>query len=247
MKMLQRDITILSTPGSPPDIKGEPSATPMVSQVSLRSSPSGDYTSHMTFRAKAFDITVGMPKKAADHDLGVATAKVDVRSTCVSSLMSLGPNFVRAHLPQLLVLWRNALQKPTSKNTTSGTGRTPGEWMFLFHVRGCALGAVLCFLRRNSPTLVTLDAASSLLSNALAFANAFTSQHMAELAEQPTPASAPSTSSPGRSLATCETQLECAWIRESDRNQAAGATPECHSIIRGLRGIHWQFYSSGHC
>ena len=54
--------------------------------------------------------------------------------------------------------------------------------MFL-HVRDCALGAILCFLRCNSPTLVTLDitrSVTSQLSNALAFANAFTSQHKEE-------------------------------------------------------------------
>jgi hypothetical protein len=36
--------------------------------------------------------------------------------------MSLGRNFVWAHLPSFLVLWRDALPQPTSKNTTSGTG-----------------------------------------------------------------------------------------------------------------------------
>ena len=45
----------------------------------------------------------------------------------------------------------------------------------------------------------TLDGArrvASLLSNALTFANAFTSQHKEVLAEQPTLVNAPSTSSP---------------------------------------------------
>ena len=82
--------------------------------------------------------------------------------------------------------------------------------MFLLHVRDCTLGTILCFLRRNSPTLVTLDVArraTSQLIDALVFANAFTSQRKEELAEQPTPASAPSTSSRGLSLATREALL----------------------------------------
>ena len=66
------------------------------------------------------------------------------------------------------------------------------------------------FLGAQHPHLVTLDVArrvASLLSNALAFANTFTSQHKEELAEQPTPANAPSTSPPGLSLATREALL----------------------------------------
>ena len=66
--------------------------------------------------------------------MGVAATEVEVGWDCILSLMSLGPNFVRAHLPQLLVLWRNALPKRTSKDTTSGTGGTPREWMFLWIV-----------------------------------------------------------------------------------------------------------------
>ncbi|KAJ7717234.1 hypothetical protein DFH07DRAFT_947473 [Mycena maculata] len=92
--------------------------------------------------------------------------------------MALGPNFVRPHLPQLLVLWRNALPKPTSKDAGAAAGRGPAEWGFLLHVRESALGAVLCFLRHNSDTLVTLDVArriASVLSNALLFANNFIS------------------------------------------------------------------------
>ena len=210
MEMLQRDITTLSTPGSPPDIKGRALGHAYGLAGLFAVIPERPLYVSYDLCAKVFDTAVGMLKKAADHDLGVAAAEVEVGWTCISSLMSLGPNFVRAHLPQLLVLWRNALPKPTSKDTTSGTGRTPGEWMFLLHVRDCALGAILCFLRHNSPTLVTLDVArrvASLLSNALAFANAFTSQHKEELAEQPTPANAPSTSSPGLSLATREALL----------------------------------------
>ncbi|KAH9052913.1 clathrin-coated vesicle protein [Lactarius deliciosus] len=106
-----------------------------------------------------------------------AGVEVETAWTCIAALMTLGPNFVRAHLPQLLVLWRNALPKPPTKDS---------EWGFLLHVRESALGAILAFLRHNAPTLVTLDVArrlTTLLSNAFLFANAFAVQasHMEDL------------------------------------------------------------------
>lgn len=120
-------------------------------------------------------------KRAGEHDIKVASVEVEVAWTSIASLMSLGPNFVRPHLPQLLVLWRNALPKPTSKDTNAnGSGRSAAEWSFLLHLRDSALGAILCFLRHNT-SLVTLDVArriASLLTNALSFANTFISQYI---------------------------------------------------------------------
>ena len=127
-------------------------------------------------------------KRAGEHDLQVAAVEVEVSWTLIASLMTLGPNFVQTHLPQLLVLWRNALPKPTSKDTTSASGRNLLEWSFLLHVRESALGAILCFLRHNNPVLVSLDVArrlSSLLNNALQFAMAFLAQANDEQLDQP--------------------------------------------------------------
>ena len=72
-------------------------------------------------------------KRAGDHNVKIAGMEVEVAWTCIASIMTLGPNLVHAHLPQLLVLCWNALPKPTSKDTTSNTGRSPTEWMFLLH------------------------------------------------------------------------------------------------------------------
>lgn len=140
------------------------------------------YVSH-DVSAKVLDMAIQLLKRAGEHDLNIANIEVEVAWTLIASLMSLGPNFIRSHLPQLLVLLRNALPKPTSKDTSSGSGRSIAEWTFLIHVRGCALGAILCFLRHNSPFLVTLDVAkrlASLLSNGLSFSNAVTSQKFDE-------------------------------------------------------------------
>lgn len=127
-------------------------------------------------------------KRAGEHDLQIATIEVDVSWTLIASLMTLGPNFVQTYLPQLLVLWRNALPKPTSKDTVSASGRNPLEWSFLLRVRESALSAILCFLRHNSPILVSLDVArrlSSLLNNALQFVVAFLAQTNDEQLDQP--------------------------------------------------------------
>ncbi|KAF9486779.1 hypothetical protein BDN71DRAFT_1405708, partial [Pleurotus eryngii] len=54
--------------------------------------------------AKVLDMATQLLKRAGDHDLKVAGVEVEVAWTLIASLMSLGPNFVRPHLPQLLVL-----------------------------------------------------------------------------------------------------------------------------------------------
>jgi hypothetical protein len=150
--------------------------------------------------AKVLDMAIHLLKRAGDHDVNIAKVEIEVAWTSIASLMSLGPNFVRPHLPQLLVLWRNALPKPTSKESSTNTTRTIGEWTFLLHVRECALTAILCFLHHNSSTLVTLDVArrvASMLSNALSFANSLIAQRMDDIAESSLPS--PSNGLPLRS------------------------------------------------
>ncbi|KAH7108306.1 ARM repeat-containing protein [Auriculariales sp. MPI-PUGE-AT-0066] len=127
---------------------------------------------------RVLDVAIQLLKRSGEHDIKIAAVEVEVAWTCISSLMGLGPNFVRQYLPQLMILWRNALPKPTSKDTAPHSGRSDAEWGFLLHVRECALGAIFCFLQNNA-ALITLDVSrriSSLLSNALQFANAWVAQ-----------------------------------------------------------------------
>jgi hypothetical protein len=136
--------------------------------------------------AKVLDMSIQLLKRSGDHDVKLAQVEIEIAWTCISSLMTLGPNFVRTHLPQLLVLWRNALPKPTNKDTAADSGRTMSEWGFLLRVRESALGAIYCFLHYNSPILLTLDVArriATMLSNAFLFVNAF-SQFMEEPSSQ---------------------------------------------------------------
>ncbi|KAG6857124.1 hypothetical protein H0H87_009256 [Tephrocybe sp. NHM501043] len=183
-EMLQRDITSITSPAAPSDInlRALGHAYGLASLVSVI--PERPLYVSYDVSAKVLDMAISLLKRAGEHDLKVASVEVEVAWTSIASLMALGPNFVRPHLPQLLVLWRNALPKPTSKDST--TGRSVAEWMFLLHVRESALGAILCFLQHNSSTLVTLDVGrriASLLSNVLSFANNFISQQVEDPVE----------------------------------------------------------------
>ncbi|SDA02873.1 BZ3501_MvSof-1269-A2-R1_Chr11g02774 [Microbotryum saponariae] len=99
--------------------------------------------------AKCMSLAIQLLKQSANHELIVSGVEIHVAWILVSALMSLGPNFVRLHLPQLLILWRNALPKPTSKDASAAQVRGENEWAFLLHIRECTLGAILSFLRHN--------------------------------------------------------------------------------------------------
>ncbi|KAI7871589.1 armadillo-type protein [Spinellus fusiger] len=108
--------------------------------------------------------------KQANKDPKIASVQIQVAWTLVGSLMGLGPNLVKLHLPQLLLLWKSALPKPTGKEANAI--RSEAEWSFLFHTRECAANSIYSFLVHNIHSLVTLDIAkrtAALLNNALAF------------------------------------------------------------------------------
>jgi len=173
---LQRDIESLQSPAAPSDIDRRTLGHAYGLAALVAIVPHRPLYVSFDVSASVLDTATQLLKRASDHDVHVAGVEVEVAWTLIASLMLLGPNFVRSHLPQLLVLWRNALPKPTAKDSTSG--RSAAEWKFLLHVRESALGAILCFLLHNGQ-LTTLDVArriSSLLGNALSFSNAFLSQ-----------------------------------------------------------------------
>ncbi|KAF9492742.1 hypothetical protein BDN71DRAFT_1509192 [Pleurotus eryngii] len=176
--MLQRDLTSILSPAVPSDInlRALGHAYGLAALVSIvKERPL--YVSY-DISAKVLDMATQLLKRAGDHDLKVARVEVE-----------------------LLVLWRNALPKPTSKEgMATGSGRSVVEWMFLLHVRESALGAMLCFLQHNSGTLVTLDVArriASVLGNALSVANTFVSQSVEDPSEN---AQMPTTANKGLSL-----------------------------------------------
>ncbi|KAJ6577043.1 clathrin-coated vesicle protein [Mycena vulgaris] len=178
MELLQRDLAALLTPTASPEVPLRALGHAYGLAALVSAIPARPLYVSYDASAKVLDMAITLLKRAGEHDVRIAGTEVEVAWTALAALMALGPNFVRPHLPQLLVLWRNALPKPTSKDAGAAAGRGHAEWGFLLHVRESALGAVLCFLRHNSSTLVTLDVArriASVLGNALLFANNFIS------------------------------------------------------------------------
>ncbi|KAJ7767277.1 clathrin-coated vesicle protein [Mycena metata] len=178
MELLQRDLAALLTPTAPAEVPLRALGHAYGLAALVSAIPARPLYVSYDASAKVLDMAISLLKRAGEHDVRIAGTEIEVAWTALAALMALGPNFVRPHLPQLLVLWRNALPKPTSKDAGAAAGRGHAEWGFLLHVRESALGAVLCFLRYNSGTLVTLDVArriASVLSNALLFANNFIS------------------------------------------------------------------------
>ena len=177
---LHRDIESLQSPAAPSDIdrRALGRAYGLAGLVAII--PQRPLYVSFDIASSILDTATNLLKRASEHDVQMAGVEVEVAWILIASLMLLGPNFVRSHLPQLLVLWRNALPKPTNKDSVPG--RSAAEWEFLLHVRESALGAILCFLLHNTP-LVNLDVSrriSSLLSNALAFTAAFASRPLEE-------------------------------------------------------------------
>lgn len=108
-------------------------------------------------------------KSAGSSDLRVSSCQLQVAWIMIGGLMSLGPTFVKIHLPQLMLLWKNALPKPISRENISQ--RNMLEQSYLAHVRECALGAVKAFLTFNQ-RLLTVDVSkrlSVMLENTVSF------------------------------------------------------------------------------
>ncbi|KAK9459267.1 armadillo-type protein [Lipomyces oligophaga] len=99
-------------------------------------------------------------RSSGEVDVLVSSTQIQVAWTLVSGLMSLGPTFVKLHLNQLLLLWKSALQKPTSQDAT--TDKNALEYSFLLHVRECALTSIFVFLQHNRK-LITNDVAKRII------------------------------------------------------------------------------------
>ncbi|RMZ72794.1 HEAT repeat [Pyrenophora seminiperda CCB06] len=110
-------------------------------------------------------------KSASNSDLRIGSTQIQVAWILIGGLMTLGPNFVKIHLSQLLLLWKNALPKPLNRDNM--VQRNYLELCFLTHVRECALGSILTFLEFNS-RILTLDVTkrlAAMLQNTTMFLN----------------------------------------------------------------------------
>ncbi|KXJ88773.1 HEAT repeat protein [Microdochium bolleyi] len=93
-------------------------------------------------------------RSSSQSELRVSATQVQVAWILLGGLMTLGPNFVKIHLSQLLVLWKNATPKPLAKDNFAH--RSLLEVSYLTHVKECALSCILSFLQYNS-RLLTVD------------------------------------------------------------------------------------------
>ncbi|KAJ4307962.1 hypothetical protein N0V84_012381 [Fusarium piperis] len=137
--------------------------------ATLSASPSRPLHGSVEINSRVLTMATNMLKSSSKSELRVASTQIQVAWILIGGLMSLGPNFVKIHLSQLLLLWKNALPKPLAKDNTSA--RSLLEASFLAHVRECALGSILAFLQFNS-RLLTVDVSkriATMLQNTTAF------------------------------------------------------------------------------
>ena len=84
-------------------------------------------------------------------DLRTSQVQIQVAWTLIGALMSIGLQFVKSRLSQLLLLWQNALPRPFSKEAMAG--RSHAELQYLLHVKERALAALHLFLQYNDKLL----------------------------------------------------------------------------------------------
>ncbi|KAI8634633.1 armadillo-type protein [Xylariaceae sp. FL1651] len=122
--------------------------------ATLSASPARPLYGSLDINNRVYSMATNLLKSSGQSELRVSSTQVQVAWILLGGLMSLGPNFVKIHLSQLLVLWKNALPKPLAKDNF--TNRSILETSFLTHVKECALGCILSFLQFNS-RLLTVD------------------------------------------------------------------------------------------
>ncbi|OTA94498.1 hypothetical protein M434DRAFT_394646 [Hypoxylon sp. CO27-5] len=122
--------------------------------ATLSASPSRPLYGSLDINNRVYSMATNLLKSSGQSELRVSSTQVQVAWILLGGLMSLGPNFVKIHLSQLLVLWKNALPKPLAKDNFAH--RNILEVSYLTHVKECALGSILSFLQFNS-RLLTVD------------------------------------------------------------------------------------------
>ena len=109
--------------------------------------------SSIEISSHVLSLATGLLKSSSNVELRVSGTQVQVAWILIGGLMALGPNFVKIHLSQLLLLWRNALPKTLTKENSAQ--RQTAELSYLTHVREGALGSILSFLEFNNKLITT--------------------------------------------------------------------------------------------
>ena len=103
-------------------------------------------------------------------DYRVMSSQAQIGWTLVGSLMSLGPNFVKVHLSQLLLIWKNSFQKNQPKDAVVVRGEL--EWGYLLTSKESALVALQSFISFNGKEISNSDISKRIfvcLNNTLQF------------------------------------------------------------------------------
>lgn len=146
----------------------------------LSASPQRPLYGSVDINSRVLTMATNLLKSSGSSELRVASTQIQVAWTLIGGLMSLGPNFVKIHLSQLLLLWKNALPKVLAKD--SSIHRNYLNASFLTHVRECALSSILAFLEFNS-RLLTVDVSkriATMLQSTTAFLKTLPSKKTAE-------------------------------------------------------------------
>ena len=120
-----------------------------------------------------FGIATQLVKSStSSKESALGAAQSIVAWTLIGALMTLGTDFVKVHLSQLLLIWKSCFAKPNSKGSTS---RTELEWNSFLISKYSALSALCSFLKFNQE-LVTADVSKRvvvLLNNMMATLSLF--------------------------------------------------------------------------
>lgn len=166
MNSVTRELSVLSTGRqSPRRCVGY--ANGLAAILSISSSQ--PLYSSLEICSRILSTAIDLLKSSSKSELRIAGTQVQVAWILIGGLMALGPNFVKSHLSQFLLLWRNALPKPLTKENTAQ--RQSSEISYLTHVRECTLGSMLSFLEFNG-RLVTTDVAkriATMLQNTIEY------------------------------------------------------------------------------
>ncbi|KAI8923137.1 armadillo-type protein [Entophlyctis helioformis] len=121
--------------------------------------------------ATIFGLSTQLLKSAGSiRDSRIAACQTQAAWTLIGALMSLGPNFVKVHISQLLLIWKNVFPKSQPKDITAI--RTELDWNLQLVSRESALAALYSFLVYNAKELATSDVAKRIvvcLNNTLHF------------------------------------------------------------------------------
>ncbi|PNY25879.1 Pof6 interactor protein 1 [Tolypocladium capitatum] len=157
--------------------------------ATLSASPLRPLHGSIDINSRVLTMATNLLKSSSQSELRVSSTQIQVAWILIGGLMSLGPNFVKIHLSQLLLLWKNALPKPLAKDNTSA--RSLLEASFLTHVRECALGSIMAFLQFNN-RLLTVDVSkriAAMLQSTTAFLRSLPAKRTTEdIAQRLTPA-----------------------------------------------------------